>query len=160
MPPKPSGWVDAAVIWKPHLTVAKNAEHGHLLTDSSKQPGLIVDCLLTTSDTFAARKAEFQALGRSWASAVDYVAARPDEAIEIMARSVGGWPEDPAEFGETLKGIRYYDGARNREHFGTAENLGQVYDTVQKAIDVWSSLGLLKVDLTPADVIRHGVWAE
>ena len=41
--------VDAAVTYEPWLTPGKNVEHGHLLTDSSKQPGLITDCLETTA---------------------------------------------------------------------------------------------------------------
>lgn len=152
--------IDASVVWEPWLTAAKNTEHGHLLTDSSEQPGLIADCLVTTASLFEARKAEFRAVARAWDAAVAYVEAHPGEAIEIMAKNVGGWLENPAVFAETLEGIRFYDGARNREYFGTPENPGQVYDTVQKAIDVWSSLGRLKVELTPADVIRHGVWDE
>lgn len=35
-----SGNVDAAVTWEPWLTRGKQAEHGHLLTDSSTTPGL------------------------------------------------------------------------------------------------------------------------
>jgi hypothetical protein len=33
-------------------------------------------------------------------------------------------------------------------------------DTAQKAIDVWSSLGVPKHDISPADVIGHGVWGQ
>lgn len=135
-------------------------EHAHLLTDSSQHPGLIVDCLYTTPALFGERKAEFQALARAWAAAVDYVAEHPEEAIEIMAKNVGGWLEDPAVFAETLDGIRFYDGARNREYFGTPDNPGQVYDTVQKAIDVWSSLGRLDKDVAPADFVAYRVWDE
>jgi NitT/TauT family transport system substrate-binding protein len=77
-----------------------------------------------------------------------------------MTKNVGGWLEDPAVFAKTLEGIRFYDAERSAEYFGTPENPGQVYDTAQKAIDVWSSLGLLETDLTPADVIAHGVWDD
>ena len=85
---------------------------------------------------------------------MDYVEAHPDEANEIMARHVGGWLEDPAVFAETLKGVRFYD----REKSGILRHPGrpgQIYQTSQYAIDVWRSLGVLKADLTPADVIRH-----
>ena len=69
---------------------------------------------------------------------LDYVEAHPDEANEIMARHVGGWLEDPAVFAETLKGVRFYDSARNREYFGTPDHPGQIYQTAQYGIDVWS----------------------
>ena len=77
-----------------------------------------------------------------------------------MARHVGGWLEDPAIFAETLKGVRFYDSVRNREYFGTPERPGQIYETAQYGIDIWSSLGALDAPLTPADVIRHDIWVE
>jgi NitT/TauT family transport system substrate-binding protein len=54
--------VDAAVIWEPDLTPAKNAGHGHL-TDTSERPGLIVDCVVTTADILQDRQAEFRSFG-------------------------------------------------------------------------------------------------
>ncbi len=152
--------VDAAVTWEPWLTEGTSVGHGHLLADSSDHPGLIADCLTTTVDKFRRRKAEFQAVARAWASAVDYVEADPDEAIEIMARKVGGGLKDPAVFAETLKGVRFYGGERNRQYFGTTEQPGQIYETLQKAIDVWHSVGVLKADVAPADFVAHGVWDE
>ena len=61
-----------------------------------------------------------------------------------MARNLGGWLEDPAVFGESLKGVRFYDGEGNRAYFGTPDRPGQIYKTMQRIIDVWSSLGRLK----------------
>jgi NitT/TauT family transport system substrate-binding protein len=152
--------VDAAVSWEPWLTQGKDAEHGHLLADTSERPGLVADCLVTRTDVLEARLPEFKALARAWDAALDYVEAHPDEANAIMARSVGGWLEDPAVFAETLTGVRFYDSARNREYFGTPEHPGQIYHTAQYGIDVWSSLGAVDVPLTPADVIRHDLWVE
>ena len=152
--------VDAAVTWEPFLTQAKQSQHGHVLTDSSKTPGLIVDCLVAKTDLLDRRRDDFRALARAWDEAVHYALAHPDEANQIMARSVGGWLEDPAVFAETLKGVRFYDAARNREFFGTPDRPGQIYQTSQYGIDVWSSLGVLHTRLSPADVIRHDLWAE
>ena len=55
------------------------------------------------------------------------------------------------------KGVGFYDADENREYFGTPEKPGQIYQTMQNAIDVWSELGVLKMKLTPADVIAHGI---
>jgi hypothetical protein len=63
-------------------------------------------------------------------------------------------------FAETLKGVRFYDSARNREYFGTSDRPGQIYRTAQYAIDFWRSLGALKADITPADFIAHGLWDD
>jgi NitT/TauT family transport system substrate-binding protein len=142
------------------MTPASKAGHGHLLTDTSERPGVIVDCVVTTADILHDRQPEFQALGRAWDAAVDYTRAHPDEANEIIARHLGGALEDPAIVSESLKGIHFYDGEENRAYFGTRDRPGQIYETMQRIIDVWSSLGRLKVAIVPADVIRHDIWAE
>ena len=154
------GDIDVAVTWEPWLSLARAAEHGHLLADSSDHPGLIVDVLTSSPSVLEERLPDLKAFARAWAAAVAYVEAHPEQTNRIMAKNVGGWLQDPAVFAEILEGIRFYDAERYREYFGTPENPGQVYDTAQKAIDVWSSLGLLETDLTPADVIAHGVWDE
>jgi NitT/TauT family transport system substrate-binding protein len=152
--------VDAAGSWEPWLTQGKEAEHGHLLADTSERPGLVADCLVTKSVVLDKRLSEFRALARAWDAALAYVEGHPQESNQIMARNVGGWLEDPAVFAETLKGVRFYDAARNREFFGTPEKPGQIYQTSQYGIDVWKSLGVLEADITPADVIRHDLWVE
>jgi NitT/TauT family transport system substrate-binding protein len=154
------GEVDAAVTFEPWLSQAANAEHGHLLIDSSETPGLIVDCLLTTAANFERRGSDFEALGRAWDAAVSYVEAHPEEAHAIMASAMGDWLDDPAVFAETLDGLALYDADQNREYFGSPAAPGQIYETMQYAIDVWSSLGRLKTELTPADVIGHGIFNE
>jgi NitT/TauT family transport system substrate-binding protein len=151
--------VDAAVTNDPFLTQAKNVGHGHLVTDTTAQTGLLVDCLMTRADVFDGRKGDFQALARAWDAAVRYVEAHPDEANEIMARHLGGGL-DPVAFGETLQGVGFYDAERNREYFGTPDQPGPIYETMQQAIDVWSSTGMLKMQVSPADVIQHGIWDE
>lgn len=154
------GEVDAAVTFDPWLSQAANAEHGHLLTDSSKTPGLIVDCLLTTAATFERRRSDFEALGRAWDAAVQYVEANPEESHAIMASAMGDYLDDPAAFAETLRGLALYDAEQNREYFGSLEAPGQIYETMQYGIDVWSRLGRLKAAVAPADVIAHGIFNE
>lgn len=152
--------VDAAVTWEPFLTQGRQSEHGHILVDSSQTPGLIVDCMIAKVAVFEDRFTEFQALARAWDAAVAFTKSHPDEAVRIMARHVGDWLEDPDVFAETLKGVRFPDAARNRELFGTRDRPGQIYQTSQYAIAVWSSLGMLNVEVSPADVIRHDLWSE
>ena len=139
--------VDAAVTWEPYLTEGRNVAHGHLLTDSSERPGLIGDCLATKASIFNDRKQEFRAVARAWDAAVRYVEAYPAEANAIMAREMGGWLEDPAVFAEMLRGVALYDADKNREYFGTPEQPGQIYQTMQYAIDVWSESGCSRRNL-------------
>jgi NitT/TauT family transport system substrate-binding protein len=152
------GEVDAAVTWEPWLTQARSAGHGHLLTDSSHHPGLLVDGVFTTAEVYQRRKAEFQALARAWAAGVAYYEAHREEAIAIMARRVGGGLEDPAVFAETLEGVAYYGDEDNRAYFGTEEAPGPIHDTFRKAIEVWRSVGVLDREADPGEFVAHGVW--
>jgi NitT/TauT family transport system substrate-binding protein len=149
--------VDAAVTWEPYLTQGKAVAHGHLLTDSSERPGLLGDCLAAKPSLFRERKQEFEAVARAWDAAVAFTQTHPEEANQIMAHSMGDWLEDPAVVADMLRGVALYDADRNQKYFGTPEQPGQIYQTMQYAIDVWSDLGMLKVELTPADVIAHGI---
>ncbi|MCC2664940.1 MAG: taurine transporter substrate-binding protein [Geminicoccaceae bacterium] len=148
------------MTYDPFLSEAMQAGHGHLLTDSSEQPGLMFDCLMTKRSLLEARKEEFRAVARAWDAAVRYVEAHPDEANEIMARHLGGGLDDPAAFAATLKGVSLYDAAANRAFFGTPDQPGPIYQTMQLAIDVLSDAGQLKTELTPADLIIHGIFDE
>jgi hypothetical protein len=59
-----------------------------------------------------------------------------------------------------LRGVSMYDADGHREYFGTPDEPGPIYQTMQYAIDVWSDLGVLKVKVSPADVIAHGILDE
>lgn len=152
------GEVDAAVTWEPYLTRGATVGHGHLLASTAEYPGLLVDCLMAMPEVFEERKDAFRALARAWAAAVDYAEAHPTDANAIMARRLG--LEDPAVFAQLLQGARLYDGERSRAYLGTPDQPGQIYQTMQQAIDVWSSLGRVQVEISPADVIAHGVWED
>jgi NitT/TauT family transport system substrate-binding protein len=152
--------VDAVVTYEPYLTQGKSVAHGHLLTDTSQRHGLLGDCVATKRSTFNDRKKEFRAVARAWEAAVRYVAAHPDEANEIMARNMGDWLEDPAVFAEMLRGVAFYGVEENRKYFGTPDDPGPIYQTMQYAIDIWTEHGLLDFELSPADVILHGIWDE
>jgi hypothetical protein len=115
---------------------------------------------VTTAGIRRDRQSEFQAFGRAWDATVDYIGIHPDEANEIIGRHLGGSLEDPAVVGASLKGIHLYDGEENRAYLGTPDHPGQIYETMQRIIDVWSSLGRLKSAITPANVIRHDIWVE
>ena len=118
------------------------------------------DCLMTKKSLFEVRKEEFRAVGRAWDAAVSYVEAHPDEAHRIMARHLGGGVDDPAAFAESLKGVGLYDAEAHRAFFGTPEQPGPVYQSMQLAIDVLADAGQLKTELTPADLIIHGIFDE
>lgn len=148
--------VDAAVTWEPWLTRGKATDFGHLLVDSSSTPGLITDVLIVKTDWANAHKKDVEAIVRSWDEAVAFYREHPDEAIDIMAKGVGGWLKDPKDFKATLAGIKFYGSDENKAFFGTKAQPGPLAHTVQEAIDIWSSHGKLQVKATPADLISYG----
>ena len=77
-----------------------------------------------------------------------------------MARHLGGGRDDPAAFAESLKGVALYNAEAHRVFFGTPEQPGPIYESMQLAIDVLADAGQLKTELTPADVIAHGILGE
>ncbi len=152
--------VDAAVTWEPWLTRARDTEHGHVLADSSENPGLIVDIILAAPDVLEERLDEFRALYRAWNRAVGYWEENPDEANAIMAAGVGGWLDEVDVFAETLEGVRYYDAARNEEFWGTPDAPGAIIDTVGAALDIWEANDRLRVEADPMDLISYDVVGQ
>lgn len=152
--------VDAAITWEPWLSRARDTEHGHVLIDTSENPGLIVDVLLAPVEVIEARVDDFRALYRAWNRAVDFVKTNPDEAHEIMARGVGGWLEDPAVFAETLAGVSYYDQERNEAFWGTRENPGAMRETVAAALGIWAGVDRLRIDVEAMDLINFEVVGQ
>lgn len=152
--------VDAAVTWEPWLTRGQQAEHGHLLANSSQNPGLISDVVLASTDVIEKRGDEIKAIYRAWCRAVDFAKTNPDEANAIMAKGVGGWLKDPKVFAETLTGIRYYDKSANEAFFGKPGTLGGLKTTLQNALDIWSGFGKLQVKATPDELVSFAAVAQ
>ncbi len=149
--------VDAAVTWEPWLTRGNQAEHGHILVDSSSSPGLIADVVLTTVKKLEARTAEFQALYRAWVKAVEWQKANEAEADAIMARGVGGWLKEAEAFEEVRSGVAYYDSAMNEAFIGTAELPGTIIRTIGNALTLGREAGLFDHDLEPAALIAFEI---
>ena len=150
-----SGQVDAAVTWEPWLTRGKRAAHGRLLADSSERPGLITNVVLAPAKAIRDREAEMKALYRGWSRAVEFVRSNPREANAIMAKGLGGWLKKPAAFAEALRGVVFYDAAMNAAFFGTDVAPGDLSRTIQQALDVWSGLGKLQVQVRPRDLVNY-----
>jgi NitT/TauT family transport system substrate-binding protein len=155
-----AGRLDAAVTWEPALSEAVEKGHGHILLDSSKRPGLIVDVAAVRADTAKQHQKELAALWRGWLRGLDYLKTHPDESYQIMAKGVGGWLNDPKLFADTTKGIKYLDQAGNRQLFGSAAAPGSLYKTLGYAMDIWREKGRLKVNAKPADIIDNSLVSK
>jgi NitT/TauT family transport system substrate-binding protein len=149
--------VDAAVTYEPWLSEGQKAQHGHLLIDTSGGIGEIYAGLVTPVRVFRDRERDFEALGRAWDAGVAYARANPEEALDIMRRSLG-WDEGLAGFAAMFDRFEWLDGEANRQTFGTTDQPGPIYETMREGLEVLSEMGELKMELSPADVIAHGVW--
>ena len=153
--------VDAAVTWEPYLTQGRNARawpsadrHLGATRAARRLPGDQGQHL---------QRPQGGVPGASPAPGMRRCAmsrAHPAEANADHGARMGDWLEDPAVFAEILRGVGLYDADENREYFGTPERPGQIYQTMQYAIDVWTDLGVLRAKLAPADVIAHGIYDE
>jgi NitT/TauT family transport system substrate-binding protein len=151
--------VPAAVTWEPHLTEARNNPKGHVLVDSKSTPGVITDVMAVLCDTAQKRSNDVKAVVRAWNRAVDYWKAHPEESNAIMAKGVGGWLADPAVFGDSVKGVKFFDAATNKQYFGTPQAPGSLYKIVQFAVDIWGGLGRLQVQPKPEEIITNAYLA-
>jgi NitT/TauT family transport system substrate-binding protein len=149
-----AGRVDAAVVWEPWLSKGKTAPHGHLLVDSSKTPGLIVDTLAFREDVAKSRPDDVRKVVRAVGQAVDYWKQNPKDAVEIMTKGLGGWLKEPKDFEEALAGATLYGIPENRAYMGTKQRPGPMYQTVRDAIEFWRQAGkLVWKDVRAEDII-------
>ena len=153
-----AGQVDAAVTWEPALSMGANSPNGNLLASSKEVPGVIVDVLAVTSETAKAKEADLKAFARAWYRALDYLAKNPDESYSIMAKGVGGWIINPADFKAAAGGIQYLDKQANAELFGTPGTNGTLFQTVTSAIEIWKGFQKVQVDVSPADLIDQSMY--
>ena len=152
-----AGRVNAAVTWEPWLTRGKQTDHGHLLIDSSKTPGLIVDVAVTTDSWAKSHQADLKKLYKAWAKAVAWQKANPKKADVIMAKGVGGWLSKPDVFAETLAGVRYYGAAKNAEFIGTAAKPGPIIKTIEDAVAIGKETGQFDQKVDPAKMIDYSI---
>jgi len=147
--------VEVAVTWEPFLSEAKRTDFGHLLTDSTGVPGLLADALVVRRQFVRDHPEQVKAVVAGWNDAVAFVGTHPAEAAEIMARNFGGWLKNLSAIAEAIQTVRYYGTEDSRVMFGTAAQPGPIYATLQEAIDIWTSLGRVKIKVTPEDIMNY-----
>ena len=138
--------VDAAVTIGALLSQARNAEHGHRPDRHPEQPGLIVDCLMTKADvSMSARRTS----GRSPAPGMRRCAM----SRRIPMRPTRSWPAIWAAGSKIrpssrrpCEGVGFYDAAAEPGIFRHARSTpARSTRPCNTAIDVWTSLGVLKM---------------
>ncbi|MGN1024152.1 MAG: ABC transporter substrate-binding protein [Lachnospiraceae bacterium] len=96
-----SGQCDAACIWDPYFSQAKEAG-GNVLFSTADNPDLITDVLGASAEICDEHPEVVQALVQSFFDAVDYYNENTDDAVAIMAEHLG---VDADEFKSEIAGL-------------------------------------------------------
>jgi NitT/TauT family transport system substrate-binding protein len=145
-----AGDLDAAVVWEPWLTRAKEQGNGHILASTREYRDLIVDCVAFNQDLIRTKSDDVQRIVNAVLKAIDYAKANPIEASELMAKY---FQVDPQKYRVLLEGVEFADLKRNREYFGTRENPGPLFDVASRASEIWLKAGATPNATSPRDII-------
>jgi NitT/TauT family transport system substrate-binding protein len=144
--------IPVAVTWEPHLSLAKKANKGKILIDSTVTPGAIVDVVALGCDVIKNHPEDVHALVKGLNKANEYIKQNPEKAYEIMAKGVGGWLSDPKDFASSAAGVNFYGKERNAE-FLTGGDEGEAGKLVKLGGEIWGGNGKTKMPLTYADMV-------
>ena len=145
-----AGDLDAAVVWEPWLTRAKEQGNGHILASTRDYRNLIVDCLAFNPALVRTKPDDVQRIVNAILKAIDYAKAHPVEASEIMAKY---FEVDPQKYRAILEGVEFADLKRNREYFGTRESPGPIFQVAARASAVWVKAGVVSSPVREQDII-------
>ena len=112
-----SGRIDVAVVWNPWISQIQMSGKGRALFTSRDMPGLIPDLLVAQAQTIRAKRKDLIGMTRAWFDTVDFIRARPDDAVKIMSKVIG---MSAADYKVFLPGTRFFDAAANLEAFDSS----------------------------------------
>jgi NitT/TauT family transport system substrate-binding protein len=142
--------LDAAGLWEPWLTKAKEQGGGHILASTKDYPNLIVDCVAFNRDVVSQHADDVQKIVNAIFRAIDYWKDHPQEANAIMAPH---FQVDAAKYAVILSGARFADLARNQQYFGTANTPGPVFDVAKRASALWLDAKVIQTPVKPETII-------
>ncbi|MBM3811358.1 MAG: hypothetical protein FJW20_06945 [Acidimicrobiia bacterium] len=145
--------VDAAAIWEPWLTMAREEGGGHILASTSDHPDLIVDCLAFNNEVMASSREDVQKIVNALLKAIAYWKANAAEANQVMAPH---FQVDAAKYGAILSGAKFCDLERNRSYFGAEGVRGPVYQVAERAAEIWKEAGVIGRAVKADSVVDPG----
>ena len=148
-----AGRVPAAVTWEPNLSFVKEHDKGKILINSAATPGVILDVLVLRCATIKDDPQDVQALVDGILEAVDYTKTHQTEAYADMAKSVGGYLSNPADFASAASGVNFYSAPMQKTYFGTLGDPGPAKDVVALGLKIWGKLSTIHMPITYADVV-------
>jgi NitT/TauT family transport system substrate-binding protein len=119
----------AAVTWNPPLMQARNAKGAHLVFDSSRIPGEIIDLMVVKSDAPDSLK---RALTGAWYETMAIMSGKGpkhSEALESMARAAGA---TEAEFKAQLRTTAMFYAPAQAAEFAASAKVNETMQHVRK----------------------------
>jgi NitT/TauT family transport system substrate-binding protein len=147
-----TGNVDAAVVWEPWLTKAKEEGGGHILVSTKEYRDLIVDVLAFNKDVVSQHPQDVQKIVDAVQKAIDYWRHNTEEANRIMAPY---FQLDATKYATILSGASFTDIMRNRQYFGTDQERGPIFDVALKASKVWEEAKVIETPVEPKSIISR-----
>lgn len=142
--------LDAAVLWEPWLTKAREEGNGHKLASTREYPNLIVDALAFNKDVVSRSPRDVQVIVDALLKAIEYWRQHRKEANRIMAPH---FQVDEERYEEIINGLKFCDLDCNRQYFGTRESLGPIYTVAERASTVWLEAKVIAQPVKAGSVI-------
>jgi NitT/TauT family transport system substrate-binding protein len=135
-----AGQVDAVGAFAPFTTTALELPGSRAITTSADFPGAIPDHLVFDTEFIADHPTEVQAVVDTWFDTLAWIAANPDEAVEIMARKGG---VSAADYRSYDAGTTIFTREQNVAAFAPGENPANLDFQARSIADFLVSAGLV-----------------
>ena len=131
------GLVDIAHTWEPYVGEAQD-QGANLCFTTRETPKLVLDAMLTTTDTRARFPGQLQRLNAAWFRALEYWEQHPDLGNAILEKRLGLKPGEISTQGVKLLGLE-----DNRKLFGANGKAGEMKGTAELYIEFFVETGVL-----------------
>lgn len=118
----------AFVLWEPYVSRALQQPGAHVLLDSGKLKGYVVDVLVAQREFLRDKPEIVKAVIEAYARAAYRYAAEPDGMAKLVledAKQTGAESLDTAQAKRIVDGIQWKNTLENYAHFGLASGAGQ-----------------------------------
>jgi NitT/TauT family transport system substrate-binding protein len=135
--------VDAVVTYEPLITKLESMG-SHVLWDSSKIPGEVIDIIAMREDILSQRPDAVKNFSQGWFQALQYLQKNPQDAARRIAPHIG---LSPQQFLKTLQKIRIPNALENQRILGKQDPT--VLQSIKRLTQYLVSKDLLKSSVDP-----------
>lgn len=143
--------VDAAVLWEPWLSQAKQLSNARVLVSSGEDTP-ITDVLVAKKETLDIKHSEITKVIECWFQAVDLIKEKPNEVSKTVAFSMG---ISGNEFSNQLNKLIFLDQKANQLALGSSNKDGLLQKTIAEIQNIWLKEGLITGKTLAKDLIDN-----